>query len=135
MTERKPPDMSFESFVERQIRTAQERGDFDNLPGKGKPLEGLDQPHDEMWWVKSLLKREKVSVLPAALELKREVERGLAAALKLGSEPAVRKAVKLLNAKIAHLNRHTMDGPPTSVATLNPDQVVTRWKRRGRARR
>ena len=29
----------YESVVERQIREAQERGEFDNLPGAGKPLE------------------------------------------------------------------------------------------------
>jgi len=28
----------FESPIDRQIREAQERGDFDNLPGRGKPL-------------------------------------------------------------------------------------------------
>jgi len=28
----------WESAVEQQIREAQERGDFENLPGKGKPL-------------------------------------------------------------------------------------------------
>jgi Domain of unknown function (DUF1992) len=33
----------WESAVEKQIREAQERGDFDNLPGLGKPL-----PH-EAW--------------------------------------------------------------------------------------
>jgi hypothetical protein len=29
----------WESVVERQIREAQERGDFENLPGSGKPLQ------------------------------------------------------------------------------------------------
>src|ERR671931_357603 len=29
-----------ESAVEKQIREAQERGEFDNLPGAGKPLSG-----------------------------------------------------------------------------------------------
>ena len=28
----------FESAIDRQIREAQERGEFDNLPGRGKPL-------------------------------------------------------------------------------------------------
>jgi DnaJ homolog subfamily C member 28 len=28
----------WESAVDKQIREAEERGDFDNLPGKGKPL-------------------------------------------------------------------------------------------------
>jgi len=129
VTERKPLGMTIESFVERQIRAAQERGDFDNLPGKGKPLPGLNQPYDEMWWVKNLAKREKVSVLPPALELKRVVELGLEQALKLGSERAVRQAVKLLNGKIAQQNRQATHGPATSLATLNAEQIVARWKR------
>ena len=56
MTERKRPDITFESWVERQIRVAQERGDFDNLPGAGKPI-----PHygdDELWWVKGASPRD-----------------------------------------------------------------------------
>ncbi len=32
---------NWESPVERAIREAQERGEFDNLPGAGKPLRNL----------------------------------------------------------------------------------------------
>jgi hypothetical protein len=39
MTERKPPGMSFESWVDKQIREATERGEFDGLPGAGKPID------------------------------------------------------------------------------------------------
>ena len=38
MTERKPPGMSFTSWIDQQINEATERGLFDNLPGAGKPL-------------------------------------------------------------------------------------------------
>ena len=62
MTERKPPGVSWESWIERQIREAQERGEFDNLPGAGKPIEGLEGPHDELWWLKRMLEREQLSV-------------------------------------------------------------------------
>ena len=31
--------MSFEKIVEELIKKAQERGEFDNLPGKGKPID------------------------------------------------------------------------------------------------
>ncbi|MFT3895269.1 MAG: DUF1992 domain-containing protein [Anaerolineales bacterium] len=31
--------MSFDKLVEEKIRQAQERGEFDNLPGKGKPID------------------------------------------------------------------------------------------------
>jgi hypothetical protein len=34
--------MSFERIAEEKIRNAIERGEFDNLPGAGSPLTGLD---------------------------------------------------------------------------------------------
>ncbi|MBV8719293.1 MAG: DUF1992 domain-containing protein [Chloroflexi bacterium] len=36
MVQRTP--RQWESAIDKQIREAEERGDFDNLPGKGKPL-------------------------------------------------------------------------------------------------
>jgi len=64
----------FESLIDKQVREATERGAFDNLPGAGKPIPDIDGPHDELWWVKQLVRREKVSFLPPALALRREVE-------------------------------------------------------------
>ena len=71
MPERKPPGVRFETWIERQIRRAGERGEFDQLPGAGRPLPDLDRPHDEMWWVKQKLRREGVSYLPPSLALRR----------------------------------------------------------------
>ena len=47
MTRRKPPGLSYRSWVDEQIRDAERRGAFDNLPGKGKPLPGIDRPQNE----------------------------------------------------------------------------------------
>ena len=41
--------MGYESWVDRQIREAEERGAFKDLPGAGKPLKNLDT-HDPDWW-------------------------------------------------------------------------------------
>ena len=60
MTERKPPGVSWETWIDRQVREGMERGDFDDLPGHGRPLRDLDQPRDELWWVKDKLRREGV---------------------------------------------------------------------------
>ena len=41
--------MNFEKLVESIIKEAQERGEFDNLPGKGKPIDlsaYFDTPED-----------------------------------------------------------------------------------------
>lgn len=74
MTQRKPPGTSWESWIEAQIRVAQEEGAFDNLSGAGKPLPNLDQEYDPLWWVKQLAQREQISMLPPSLELRRKVE-------------------------------------------------------------
>ena len=43
MTQRKPKGVTWESFVERQIREAQGAGEFDHLPGFGQPLADIDE--------------------------------------------------------------------------------------------
>jgi Domain of unknown function (DUF1992) len=47
----------FETLPERLIREAIEAGEFDDLPGEGKPLPGAGRPDDELWWVRSWLRR------------------------------------------------------------------------------
>lgn len=36
--------------IDEQIRQAIQRGDFDNLPGKGKPLDLSENPHEDPGW-------------------------------------------------------------------------------------
>ena len=129
MTQRKPAGTSWETWIDAQIRVATEAGAFDNLPGAGKPLLNLDQAYDPLWWVKQLVKREQVSMLPPSLELLRKVERELAAIEKLPDEATVRHRVAALNVEIAKVNATVVEGPPTRLGTLDVDQVVARWRR------
>ena len=50
----------YEPFIDRVVREAIERGEFDDLPGKGKPLQ-LKRVGDPDWWVKEKLEREQLS--------------------------------------------------------------------------
>jgi DnaJ-like protein len=129
MTERKPYGMTWESWIDQQIRVAQEQGAFDNLPGAGKPLPDHGQDYDPMWWVKKLVEREQVSLMPPSLELLRKVEKELAALDKLADEAAVRRRIEALNVEIGRANATVVEGPPTRLAKLDVDQVVTRWRR------
>jgi hypothetical protein len=50
--------MSFDKIVEALIKEAQERGEFDNLPGKGKPIDlsAYFETPEEMRLAQSVLK-------------------------------------------------------------------------------
>lgn len=45
--------------AERIIRKAMEAGEFDDLPGTGKPIPGAGTVDDELWWVRSWLRRNQ----------------------------------------------------------------------------
>ena len=133
MTERKPPGTSWETWIEAQIRVAREQGAFDNLPGAGKPLPYLGQEYDPDWWVKQLVQREQISILPPSLELLRKVGKELAEIEKLHDEATVRRRVAALNLEIAKVNATVVEGPPTRLGPLDVDQVVARWRTRSAA--
>ncbi|HYN18236.1 MAG TPA: DUF1992 domain-containing protein [Actinomycetes bacterium] len=128
MSERKPPGVGFETWVERQIREATERGEFDNLPGAGKPIEDLDKPHDELWWVKQKLRRENLSYLPATIALRKEAEDALVAAAKAGSEFEVRRIVAHINHRILEGNRKAASGPRLNLVPFDVERVVGDWR-------
>jgi hypothetical protein len=129
VTTRKPAGQSFEDFVERQIRESMEKGEFDRLPGAGKPIEGLDDD-DPMWWVKKKLAAEGVNpVLPPDLDLRAWVEKRLHDAMALATEVEVRAALADVNGKIGAFNRTHIAGPPSTLGLVDEHAFVERWRR------
>ncbi|MGY0234301.1 DnaJ family domain-containing protein [Longispora urticae] len=115
--------------VDKQIREAEERGEFANLPGAGKPIPNLGTTYDENWWVREYMRREKLSFVgPPALALRKEAEDILDTVAKEYSERAVRGIVADLNARILEVRRGAVEGPSIVVNTLDEDEVVARWK-------
>ena len=130
MTRKKPPGKTWESFADQQIREAMEEGAFDNLQGKGQPIAGLGREYDPDWWVKKLIEREKVSITPPALALRRSVEQALERLPQLRDETEVRRLLDGLNAQIRKLNATISEGPPTNLAPLDVEAIVREWRRR-----
>jgi hypothetical protein len=50
-----------EQLVDRLIREAMERSEFDDLPGRGKPIPGAGTTDDPMWWLRDWVKRSRES--------------------------------------------------------------------------
>ncbi|QUH02930.1 DUF1992 domain-containing protein [Saccharopolyspora erythraea] len=130
MGERKPADIGFESWVDKQIREATERGEFDNLPGAGKPLPGLNahMPYDELWWVKQKLREENVSALPPTLALRKQAQEARTAAARAGSEAEVREIVAEINDKIREAIKNPVAGPPLNLAPFDVERLVAQWR-------
>ena len=129
MTERKPPDESWESFTERKIRDAQAEGAFANLPGFGRPIPGIDEPQDENWWLRDKLHREQLSVLPPVLEARLEKERTLASLDQVESEYEVRRRLERLNEKIRNAHFSHAPGPSEGVLPVDVEAAVREWLR------
>lgn len=124
MTERKPPGVSWRSWIDRQIEDGRARGAFDDLPGHGKPLDGVDRPHDELWWVRDKLRREGVEYLPPSLAIRKQAAEARRRAMAAASEAEARRILEEINGEIRHLNRHSVEGPPTTLMPFDVEEVL-----------
>jgi len=132
MTDRKPSGMAFETWVDRQIRQAEEKGEFD-VPGKGKPL-NLTGEYDELWWVKQLLEREQLNVLPPGLSLRKAAEDIRENLESVRTEAALRELVEDHNERVLAFIRRPQDGAAVIVMPMNVDALVREWRERRGAR-
>ncbi|MGW2086785.1 DnaJ family domain-containing protein [Streptomyces sp. NPDC001880] len=128
MTERKPAGVSFESWVDKQIRESEQRGDLSHSPGFGKPLENAEAPYDENWWIKRKMQREGVSVLPPTLALRKEAEDVAEAVSGARTEAEVRRMLTEVNKKIRAAVRRPPPGPLLNLKPFDIDAVVDEWR-------
>ena len=128
MTPRKPKGLDFDTWIDKQIRDAERDRLFDDLPGKGKPIPDLDQPRDELWWVRDKLKREGISYLPPGLQLRKDLQDLRVEVLTMRQESQVREAVAAFNVRLRHVNSHNIDGPPSNLLPLDVEREVERWR-------
>ncbi|MBM6402737.1 DUF1992 domain-containing protein [Phycicoccus sp. CSK15P-2] len=122
----------YESPVERAIREAQERGEFDDLPGAGKPLD-LGDPNDPMWWVRALAEREQLDftgALPPAVALRKEAATFPGSLVGLGSEDSVRAVLDDYNRRVRRDRLRPPDpGMPQLLApTVDVEDLVEQWR-------
>ena len=123
----------YESAVEKAIREAQERGDFDNLPGAGKPLD-LRDANDPDWWIKRYAARENLDLggaLPGALALRKEAATYPDSLVEVRTEENVREIIEDYNRRVLADRLRPAVGklPPMLAKTIDVDEMVEAWRR------
>ncbi len=94
----------FQKIVEEKIKKAQEEGLFDNLPGKGRPLELEDDSHvpEDLRLAYKILKN--ADCLPPELQLKKEIRQMEDMLEAIPDEKERYRLIKKINFKIMKLN-------------------------------
>lgn len=126
MAGRKPPGVSFETWVDRQIREGLAKGAFDDLPNR--PLDLSEDTGDD-WWIKKKIRDEGLEVLPPSLVLRREVEQAVADARMAMTEDDARARIEAVNQRIRDANRIAIAGPPVTLVAYDVDDFLEIWRR------
>ncbi len=129
-------------WVDLQVQQAMERGEFDDLPGRGKPIPGIGTDSadgwDPDWWVKSLIEREQITgVLPPALAIRKDDLELDGRLDKITTERDVRREVEEFNQRL-HKAIYTPPTGPTAPPVITQrrdvEAEVEAWRARRTAR-
>jgi hypothetical protein len=131
VTERKPTGMSFETWVDTQIAQGMARGDFDDLPGAGKPLPARSADESAYEWVIAKARKENLDLtgmLPPGMRLRRERDLLPAVAADLPSEAAVRALAEDYNHRVEQFWRRPQLTPDVVPGLADVDALVEQWR-------
>jgi len=118
-------------IVEQRIKEAQERGEFDNLPGRGKPLDLEDDSHvpEDLRIAYKILKN--ADCLPPELQEKKEIRQMEDLLASLPDEKERYKLIKKINFRIMKLNMVGKKSPLLEEKQLYYRKVIDKSKDRG----
>ena len=123
------------AVVETAIQQAMRRGEFDDLPGAGKPIPGLGETHDPDWWIRRKIETEQLTGLgPPALMLRVEAVELESRLDELAREDDVREALDDFNRRVIEARRQLLGGPPVVTPTRDVDAELAAWRERRHAR-
>lgn len=120
-----------QTWVDLQLRRAMERGDFENLPGAGKPIRNLGRGNDPDWWLRRLVEREQISVLPPSLQLRKDDAELDARLDTLSLEREVRRELEDFNARVIRARYTPLDNtPPLITMPRDVETSLAAWRER-----
>ena len=127
MSERKPFGVTWNSWIDRQVTESRQRGEFDDLPGKGKAFTASDHHYDENWWIKSKMREDDFDLTPQTIKVRKKTEDWLAQYHQLPNLEVLTFQAKQLNQEITQANRGPL-GPLSPQALLDIEKICQEWQ-------
>ncbi|MDN5599025.1 MAG: DUF1992 domain-containing protein [Brachybacterium sp.] len=115
--------------IESAIEQAARRGDFDDLPGAGKPLD-LPSSHDPDWWINQRIASgdiDRQALLPVVVLLRKEFENRDETLAALPHERAAREYAEEFTERV-HQDRRENPFQTMLAPAWDPDDAVQRWR-------
>jgi hypothetical protein len=120
------PDVArAESAIEQAVR----RGDFDDLPGAGKPLD-LPAAHDPDWWINQRIASgdiDRQALLPVVVLLRKEYEQRDETLAELPSAEAAREYAADFTERV-HEDRRRNPFQRMLAPAWDPEDAARRWQ-------
>ena len=128
---RHPTGADRAAYVETAIQQAIRRGEFDDLPGAGKPLPDLGDHHDPDWWIRRKIRTEQLTGLgPTALMLRVESDELAQRLDELRREEDVREVLDDFNRRVRLARMQLQGGPPVVTPTRDVEAEIVAWRSR-----
>lgn len=121
-------------WVDLQVQQSIQRGEFDNLPGAGKPIKNLDRDPDPDWWVKQLVEREQIVVLPRSVQLRKDDAELDGLLDTQTTEDSARTIIEEFNERVIAARYGAPEGPPLITMPRDVDATLDAWRERRAAR-
>lgn len=127
------PEVVIALMADTQIRKAIDRGEFDDLPGAGQPLD-LSDADDPDWWIKKMMIREGIVKLPPSIQMRKE-DAALDEQLdEITNEEAARLTIDEFNLRVIRARYEPPAGPPLLTMPRDVEATVKAWAARKAAR-
>lgn len=115
--------------VESALEEAVRRGDFDDLPGAGKPLD-LPTTHDPDWWINQRIASgdiDRQALLPVVVLLRKEYEKRDETLAALPSAQAAREYAADFTDRV-HEDRRRNPFQTMLAPAWEPEDAAQRWR-------
>ncbi|MFZ7111397.1 MAG: DnaJ family domain-containing protein [Desulfatiglandales bacterium] len=119
-------DLPIMKIAEQRIKEAMERGEFDNLPGRGEPLKLEDDSHvpEDLRLAYKILKN--ADCLPPEIEAKKEIRQMEDLLETIPDEKERYKLIKKINYQVMKLNMMGKKSPLLEEKEVYYKKVVDR---------